>query len=78
MAMVKVGTTLSAIEDSKTVLYGGYRVEPITTNGEKGYKRSGIYQLIAPDGSRKVFEVAAGIVAGVAPWNTNPAITEVK
>lgn len=76
MAMVKVGVKLSAIEDSKSVLYYGYRVAPIFTNGEKGDKRSGSWQLIAPDGARKIFLVADGRIYRVGEWNDRGVISE--
>lgn len=73
--MLKIGAKLSAVEDNKAVLYNGYRVAPISTNGETGNKRSGSYQLIAPNGARRVFLVADGVITKVDPWNTNAVIT---
>jgi len=76
--LVKVGNKLCNVEDGKAVLYGGYKVTEVKSNGEKGNKRSGVYQLINPNGDRLIFTVTNGIIVTVGEWNTNPPIVEVN
>ena len=76
--LVKVENKLCNVEDGKAVLYGGYKVAEIKSNGEKGNKRSGIYQLINPHGDRLVFTVTNGMIVAVNEWNTNPPIEEMS
>lgn len=66
--LVKVGNKLGDVEFSQAVLYHGYAVKPLTTNGEKGNKRSGEYALVAPFGSTKRFDVENGIITKIYTW----------
>ena len=68
-SMVKVGNRLSDVQHSHCVLYNGYKVISISDT---------VYQLVNPNGDRKVFTVADGIITAVCPWNTNPPIVEVN